>query len=338
MIRRSHILLLFCFCLLVTGCTAQTPEAVPEQIVWEPVPTKEDSDAAAQDVTGQNTGAQGAPEQNAAAEITTEQKHIEQSYIEMDPAAYRVLLQDLVIAYEQPSEEALRRIDEDVAAIPDALAGEIADCWKRYYLDPDYRLFCYGKDDVSQLPVPDGKTHAFVVLGYELKFGELSPELKGRCDAAALAAEAFPDALLICTGGVTGRNNPEQYTEAGRMKEYLTEVCGIPEERILTEEDAINTAENALNVYAILQTQGIKTFTIVTSSYHQQWAQVLYESVRLLEESRQGDLARMIGNYCFVTEPEYRAYREGQRYAARQLAAILMLPEEEIALLPEILY
>ena len=104
--------------------------------------------------------------------------------------------------------------------------------------------------------------HAFVVLGFELADGEMTDELKARCEAAAAAAKAFPDSSLICSGGATGENNPEGHTEAGLMKDYLTEQCGIAADRILTDEYAMTTAENALNTFAILKAQGIGVFTV----------------------------------------------------------------------------
>ena len=328
------------------SCGMQDGERVPEKIITE-------QEALAQAAAQQNAAEQNTTQQSNAEDSTAEQSTAEQSTAEesattqtvpvqtvpvSDPAAYTVLLGDLVAAYENPSPETLLQIDADAEAIAEPLAKGIADCWKRYYLDPEYRLLYYGRDEVTLLSVPQEQAHAFVLPGYELKNGEISEELKGRCDAAAEAAKAFPDTLLICTGGVTGRNNPEQYTEAGRMKEYLTETCGIAPERILTEEDAMNTAENALNVYAMLRAHDVRTFTIITSSYHQQWAQFLYAVVGLIVEEQTGYRAKLTGNYCFETEPEYRSYRAGHRYAVRQLADVLWLPAEEIMKLPEILY
>ena len=246
---------------------------------------------------------------------------------------YGTLLADLVTAYESPSEGDLMKIDADVEAIGEDLAQFIAEHWKMVYLDPDYKLYCLGKDDASFLPVHGA--HAIVVLGYELKDGEMTDELKGRCEAAAEVARAFPESIVVCSGGATGANNPEKHTEAGMMKAYLSENCSIDGNRIFTDERAMTTAENAINTFAILKKQKIETMTIVTSSYHQRWGQVLYHTLSVLYRQEEGYSAEIIGNYCFEIEPENPVYLQDARIAARQLAGILGLSKEETALIPQ---
>ncbi len=236
------------------------------------------------------------------------------------------LLGDLLEAWEHPSAEAEARIDADVEALQDEVAAAVAAHWKRVYLDPDYRLYYLGKDDPAELPVTG--RHAFVILGYELENGEMREELKGRCDAAAAAAKAFPDSIIVCSGGATGQNNPDQHTEAGMMKAYLTEVHGIEPARILTDERAMTTAENALNTMAILQEQGIETMTIVTSSYHQKWGQVLYNLVAAQYGKEHQYHPEILGNYCYEIEPENERFREDARIAVSQAARILGVKTE----------
>ncbi len=231
------------------------------------------------------------------------------------------LLEDLYAAYDQPSEEALARIDADVEALNDEVASSVAEHWKKVYLDPDYRLYCWEEDDPAEIPVR-GK-HAFVILGYELENGRMKPELKGRCNAAAAAAKAFPESVIVCSGGATGSDNPGKHTEAGLMKAYLTEEQGIDPERIFTDERAATTAENALNTMVILQEQGIETMTLVTSSYHQRWGQVLYNLVSAMYGKEHGYHPEIVGNYCFSTEPEYKRYEKDARLAISQAARIL---------------
>ena len=256
------------------------------------------------------------------------------------------LLQDLLTAYETPGLEDEARIEADLAAIQTVseadypVAKSIADHWRQVYLDPSYALCCHGEGDsapeLSEAGIPDERTHAFVVLGYELMNGEMTDELKGRCDAAAAAARSFPNAILVCSGGATGPNNPEKHTEAGLMKRYLAEVCGIDESRIFTDERAMTTAENAVNTFAILKAQGVKSMTIVTSSYHQRWGQALYNALAALYEQQQGYHARLIGNYCFDTQPSVDAFLHDDRFAIFQLGQILGLPRAQMAQLPNV--
>lgn len=45
--------------------------------------------------------------------------------------------------------------------------------------------------EITDSGIPDTSSHAFIVLGYELKDGEMTDELKGRCKAAAAAAKMY---------------------------------------------------------------------------------------------------------------------------------------------------
>lgn len=247
---------------------------------------------------------------------------------------YATLLRDMVDAYEQGGNT--DRMDRDVEALQDDMAAFIAAHWKKVYLDPDYQLLLLGKDDPSQLPIM-GK-HAFVVLGYELLNGEMTDELKGRCDAAAEAARAFPDSILVCSGGATGSHNPERHTEAGLMKDYLEKICGISEKRIFIDERAKTTVENAVNTFAILREQEIESITIVTSSYHQRWGQVLYNAMAVRSMKQDGYYAEIIGNFCFDVLPSDELFLQDDRIAVRQLGEILGLPRYQMDMLPRLVY
>ena len=223
-----------------------------------------------------------------------------------------VLFTDLAAA-----KTALERIDADTEALNDELASSIAEDWKRIYLDPDFRIWINGKDDPAELPVC-GK-HAFVVLGYELNNGRMRDELKARCDAAAAAAQAFPGSVLVCSGGATGKNNPDRNTEAGLMKEYLTEHCGIAAERIFTDMRATDTVGNALNTFEILKEQGIEEITLVTSDYHQRRANVLYSALAAFMKKTEGWSVTVAGNFSCEAEASKKA-KSDARIAASQLS------------------
>lgn len=244
-----------------------------------------------------------------------------------EPGKTWQLLADLAKAYEDPSQENMDRIDEDIAASEDAQGIEVARYWMELFLDPGFKLNVHGKDDPSAIPVEGA--HAFVILGYQLVDGGMADELKGRCDAAAAAAKAFPDSVLVCSGGATGENNPEGHTEAGLMKQYLTEVCGIDPERVLTDENAMTTEENALNTLEILEQQGIETMTIVTSDYHERRGMSLYGAVAMRYRLEKGYAVRIVGNYCFDTNGGGETAAFESKICVVQLASILGLPAED---------
>lgn len=257
---------------------------------------------------------------------------------------FGALLCDLVAAYEEPSEEASRRIDADLETIAAVNGGDldmaraIAEHWRKVYLDPDYELFMYHgeekTDALRALGIPDDGTHAVVILGYELMNGGMQPELIGRCDAAAALARAYPKAIVVCTGGATGPNNPEGHTEAGLMKEYLTESCGLAASRIYTDESAMTTAENARNTFELLRANNVRSVTIVTSSYHQRWGQTLYNVMAELYRQRYGFEVEIVGNYCYETEPSSPLFSLDDRLAVMQIGRLLELPEDVMRTLP----
>ncbi len=256
---------------------------------------------------------------------------IRQAETATSAVTYGQLFADLLSAVETPAEGDIERIDADAASIGTDLAFSIASHWKKIYLDPEYKLLIRGRDEPSLIPVR-GK-HAFVVLGYQLQNGKMAPELIGRCDAAAEAASVFPDSIIVCSGGATGSNNPDHHTEAGLMKQYLSEVRGIDPDRIFIDELAMTTAENAVNTFEILMEQNVETMTIVTSDYHQKWGQVLYNALSAIYRADHGYSAEIVGNYCFEIEPSEAVYRRGYRIALSQLGRILGLPREEMELI-----
>ena len=246
----------------------------------------------------------------------------------------------LLHAYETPSagdeqavDSALQAI-EGVSAKDGQIAKAVADHWMRVYVDADrqYVSYLYGGGDkaveLDGAGIPEGSDHAFVILGFELKDGEMTDELKGRCDAAAAAARSYPDAILVCSGGATGDNNPHKHTEAGLMKTYLVQK-GIEPERIYIDERAQTTVDNAVNTLQILMQQGTKSMTIVTSSYHQRWGQVIYNAMAAICRQMKGYSVQITGNYSYAIEAEKR-YRNDDRIAIRQLCSILQIPDDII--------
>ena len=254
-------------------------------------------------------------------------------------AVFIELLERMRSACETPAGEDGEQIDalvEQIAAVnadDGDIARSIAEHWKAVFLDPGYQLCVYeGGETADELAAtkPDyDEKHAFVVLGYQLKNGKMQEELKGRCSAAAAAARSFPDSYLICSGGATGSNNPDNNTEAGLMKHYLVYKHGIDKERILIDTRAMTTRANAENTFAILRKHDIHSITIVTSTYHQKWGQALYNTMAALYEKCYGFRVRIVGNYCFDIEPENEKHRNGYQIAISQMTEMLDLKKEK---------
>ena len=252
---------------------------------------------------------------------------------------FGALLIELLRAAESPSDGVARRIDALLDAIRAngaaayAVAAAIAQNWQTVYANPSYRLRLFdGGERATALEssaLAGCDRHAFVVLGCALEDGRMTDELRRRCDAAAAAARSFPGAILVCSGGATGDNNPRRHTEAGLMRDCLSQACGIDAARIFVDERAMTTLDNAVNTFAILEAQGVETYTIVTSTYHQRRSQAIYSAMAALCRADHGYVARIVENYC-VDCPPPEHYGRDDQIAVRQLAALLDLPNDVV--------
>ena len=256
------------------------------------------------------------------------------------------LLTHLVYAYENPEEDYEASIMGDLDEIGSVseddyeLLSLINECWHEVFLNPGYTLYLYGggqtATELDGSGIPNSSAHAIVILGYELLNGQMQPELVGRLDAAAALARSYPETVIVCSGGVTGANNTVGNTEAGLMRDYLVDNCGIDPARIFTDERALTTADNAVNTFAIMQENNITSMTIVTSVYHMRWGLAVYNAVGNLYRLRRDYNVEVIANYCYDIEPSVDIYSRGDRFAAFQIGDILGLSEPVIRSLPSV--
>jgi len=119
----------------------------------------------------------------------------------------------------------------------------------------------------EKLPRPLVKADAIIVLGARVQpSGELSTQLEYRTLKALELYEAGLGDYIIPTGA-QGRDEPQ--TEASAMADYLIG-RGVPEERILLEDQSYNTIENLRGAQALMAERDLTTAIIVTSDYHVQ--------------------------------------------------------------------
>lgn len=106
---------------------------------------------------------------------------------------------------------------------------------------------------------PDCDT--IVVLGTSIEDGEPTPHLRMRLDAAIDAAERYPRAVIIPSGGL---DTGETVSEARVMAAFMEE-RGIGAERIVIEPRSTSTYENL--VYSRPLARG-DTTVVITSGFH----------------------------------------------------------------------
>lgn len=106
---------------------------------------------------------------------------------------------------------------------------------------------------------------AIVILGYGLKDdGTMRLILHTRVLTGLAIAQIFPQAPIIVTGGNPRNGN----TEAEQMGKMLR-LYGVPRERIILEERANSTVQNAAFSVPLVEQAGASGIILVTSSSHQ---------------------------------------------------------------------
>ena len=202
--------------------------------------------------------------------------------------------------------------------------AEILNYW--HYIDEEMEL----NEGVAPNNLPNTRDHAFVVLGYALNNdGTLRPEAMGRCDVAYESAIKYPNSLIFVTGGGTAKEN-KNVTEGGQMKDYLVGVKGLDENRIVVEDQAMDTIENAKKTVVKLIEYNIKTFTVITSDYHIRRGSLLFKGEPLLaSEKLRIKPMELIENAVWKTGKP----TEGKLFEAYALASIM-----EVQLSPSLIY
>ncbi|MGG3469559.1 YdcF family protein [Neobacillus pocheonensis] len=144
------------------------------------------------------------------------------------------------------------------------------------------------------------KDHAIVILGYALADdGTMREPLIERLKAGLAVANQNPNSKIIVTGGVPKQGN----TESKVMKEWLI-ANGIDEGRILTENKSTDTVENALFTTAILEKEGLKDVTIVSSASHMRRALTIFKEASSFYDKMNADNSkRAFTNMVYLDYP-----------------------------------
>ena len=122
-------------------------------------------------------------------------------------------------------------------------------------------LVSYGLSDTVS-----GNEDAIIVLGSGIRGELLTQGLKNRLDAAIECYEENEELIIVVSGG---QGPQEDITEALAMERYLLSQ-GVPQERIIKEEQATSTFENFVNSKAILDNlfEGEYETAFVSNEYH----------------------------------------------------------------------
>jgi tetratricopeptide (TPR) repeat protein len=160
------------------------------------------------------------------------------------------------------------------------------------------------------------KDHAIVILGYALADdGSMRQPLIERLKVGLAVAKQYPNSKIIVTGGV-----PKQgITEAEAMRNWLISQ-GVEKDRIILEDKSTDTVENALFTTAILQKEGIKDVTLVTSASHMRRALTVFKEASDFYDKMNGKKTNR--NFTNVVYLDYPSIEEAHKVSKDEMLVI----------------
>jgi tetratricopeptide (TPR) repeat protein len=160
------------------------------------------------------------------------------------------------------------------------------------------------------------KDHAIVILGYALaEDGSMREPLIERLKAGLAIAKQYPNSKIIVTGGV-----PKQgITEADAMSNWLISQ-GIEKDRIILENKSTDTVENGLFSTAILDKEGIKDVTLVTSASHMRRALTVFKEASDFYNKMNGN--NIDRNFTNVVYLDYPSLEEAHKVSKDEILVI----------------
>lgn len=149
---------------------------------------------------------------------------------------------------------------------PKAAKAVMRTVWIFFFIGLTTALTMFGFLVSAQFNTPIGKEGTVVVLGSQVRGDHPSQSLASRINAAYDYLVAHPQTVCIATGG---KAEGENITEAECIKNELVKK-GIDSERIICENEAVDTDTNLEYSAKIIEERGLdKNIVIVTESYHQ---------------------------------------------------------------------
>ena len=251
-IRVISFILALCLCVSLAGCGSSSSRS---------------------DTTGSSAASSG-----DSSQTSSEPKRVEK------------IVEEMAVDYGSYGSEAKDKIDTLLGELSacDASAGKrwknIMDVWTSEDLGKQLNY------DVLPDGLPDTDELCIVVLGFQLNpDGTMKDELVQRLTVALNSAKKYPKAYIACTGGGTASEN-ESASEAGEMAKWL-EQQGIDKKRIITEDNSMTTAQNAIFTYDILTSKytSVKKLAIVSSDYHIATGELLFRAESILRASAPGN-------------------------------------------------
>ncbi|MDX1301516.1 ElyC/SanA/YdcF family protein [Photobacterium sp.] len=140
--------------------------------------------------------------------------------------------------------------------------------------------YWHGELRESEFPAEDEHfNHAIITLGFKLNDdGSIAPQLLQRLSLTVDLSKRYPHSVIIVTGGLEKAG----ITESQAMKAWLVD-HGVSGNRVIEEDQATNTIDNARFSLALLERHHIHRATLVSASIHVHRSQVLFDTLQWRE-------------------------------------------------------
>jgi len=200
-----------------------------------------------------------------------------------DEPASREIIEKIIALYGANGEAAADRIVELLGELKE-VDEAAAEKWAKilwFWADKDLTV----NEDVLPDGLPDTDELCLVALGFQLNpDGSMRDELIHRLETVKRCAEKYPNAMIVCTGGGTARDNPSA-TEAGEMAKWLRE-HGVKSSRITVENLSQTTSQNAIYTLSILKKEfpQVSKLAIISSDYHIATGVLLFRAEAILRD------------------------------------------------------
>lgn len=199
-----------------------------------------------------------------------------------NPASWEII-EKIVVLYGAEGEAAADRI-LDLFGQLEELDASAAEKWAKI-LHLWYENETSVNEDILPDGLPDTDELCLVALGFQLNpDGSMREELIHRLETVKRCSEKYPNAVIVCTGGGTARDNPS-VTEGGEMAKWLRS-NGVDSPRILVENRSQSTAQNAKYTLDILKKEcpQVSKLAIISSDYHIETGRLLFGAELILRE------------------------------------------------------
>lgn len=112
-------------------------------------------------------------------------------------------------------------------------------------------------------PSPKQEPDYLVVLGAGLLQDKVTPLLAKRIDKAIEIHQSVPHSIIIMSGG----QGPDEIIPEGKAMANYAIRASIPKEKLLIEDQSVNTEENILFSTRLMHSQSA-SFAVVSTNYH----------------------------------------------------------------------